>query len=292
MSDLQQQARPESYFVVSNPHPAECGGVAVLFAGQSQTKPGHQSGPKVVDYYLIHHVLSGRGEFACRGETYALGPGDSFIIAPNELVRYASEPDDPWRYRWVAFRGDGAAPLLAAAGLAGARRPVVSVGRSSRTGALIARIERAFRQRSPGAALLAGGTLMQLLAAYRDALPAEDTDSPAGAPEIEATVRRAIDYLSTQYAEPISIELMAETLGYNRAYLSKLFKQATGLTPVTFLLRLRLDKARRLLRERLDLTTGQIAASVGFQDPLHFSKQFHRQYGESPTEYREAVRKF
>lgn len=292
MSAIPPTPHPESYFVVSNPHPAEVNGVAVLFAGGSQTKPGHQLGPKVVDYYLIHHVLSGRGEFTCGGETYALGPGDNFIIAPNELVRYASDPDAPWRYRWVAFRGDGAAPLLEAAGLAAPRRPVVHTGRSRRPGVLIARIERAFRERMPGAALHAGGSLLQLFAAYRDALPAGDADSAAGSPEIEATVRQAIAYLSTQYAEPISIELMAESLGYNRAYLSKLFKQATGLTPVTFLLRLRLDKARRLLRERFDLTTGQIAASVGFQDPLYFSKQFHRQYGESPTDYRAAVRRF
>lgn len=291
MSEIQRTQHPESYFVASNPYPAEVNGVAVLFAGRSQTKPGHQLGPKVVDYYLIHYVLSGRGEFTFRGETYPLGPGDSFLIAPNELVRYASDPVDPWHYRWVAFRGGGAAPLLEAAGLAGAR-PVVHTGRSRRPGTVIARIERAFRERQPGAALHACGYLQLLLAAYRDALPAEGAGAPAGAPEIEATVRQAIAYLSTQYAEPVSIELMAETLGYNRAYLSKLFKQATGLTPVTFLLRLRLDKARRLLRERLDLTTGQIAASVGFQDPLYFSKQFHRHYGESPTEYREAVRKF
>ncbi len=66
------------------------------------------------------------------------------------------------------------------------------------------------------------------------------------------------------------MEMMAENLGYNRAYLSKLFKEHTGITPVTFLLRLRLDNARRMLRERLELTVEQIAFSVGFRDPLYF----------------------
>ncbi|MED4599917.1 AraC family transcriptional regulator, partial [Paenibacillus validus] len=102
-------------------------------------------------------------------------------------------------------------------------------------------------------------------------------------------VRQALQYLSAQYAEPITIELMAETLGYNRAYLSTLFKEHTGVSPVTFLLRLRLDKARRLLRERPELTVEQIASSVGFQDPLHFSKQFKRQYQTSPSEYRRSL---
>jgi AraC-like DNA-binding protein/quercetin dioxygenase-like cupin family protein len=285
--------RPETYFVVSNPEPEAMNGLAVLFAGHSQTKPGHQLGPKVVDYYLLHHVLSGRGEFAVRGETYVLGAGDSFLIRPDELVRYASDPADPWMYRWVAFRGDGAAALLQAAGFT-PQRPVVHTGASPRPGRRIQAIERAFRSRSPGASLEACGHLQLLLAACRNALPAEEADSGGSAApsQAEATVRQAIQYLSAQYAEPISIELMANTLGYNRAYLSKLFKRETGLTPVTFLLRLRLDKARRLLRERLDLTTGQIAASVGFKDPLYFSKQFRQHYGQSPTEYRETVRKF
>ncbi|MFC0211825.1 helix-turn-helix domain-containing protein [Paenibacillus chartarius] len=285
--------RPESYFVVSNPEPEEVSGVTVLFAGHSQTKPGHQLGPKVVDHYLLHHVLAGQGEFSSGGNVHRLSAGDSFLISPGELVRYASEPADPWMYRWVAFRGDGSAPLLAAAGFTSGA-PVIRAGTSLRPGRHIRAIEQAFRSRSLSASLQASGHLQLLFAAYRDARSAEEAGGggPATPPQIEATVRQAIQYLSTQYAEPISIELMAETLGYNRAYLSKLFKRETGLTPVTFLLRLRLDKARRMLRERHDLTTAQIAASVGFQDPLYFSKQFHRQYGESPTEYRSAVKKF
>jgi AraC-like DNA-binding protein len=85
--------------------------------------------------------------------------------------------------------------------------------------------------------------------------------------------------------------MMAESLGYNRAYLSRLFKQHTKITPVTFLLKLRIDKARLLLRERLELTVEQIASSVGFHDPLYFSKQFRRWYGVSPTEYREQMKR-
>lgn len=106
--------------------------------------------------------------------------------------------------------------------------------------------------------------------------------------QIEAAVQKSIDYLFERYAEPVSISLMAKAIGYNRAYLSKRFKQATGLSPVTFLLRLRLDIAQRLLLEQPELTTTQIAASVGIHDPVYFSRQFRRQYGKSPTEYRKA----
>jgi AraC-like DNA-binding protein len=284
-------SRPDSYYVVSNPYPSDAEELLVLFAGHSQTKPGHKVGPKVVDYYLMHHVLSGKGYFTCRGEEYVLGAGDSFLIEPDQLVGYVSDEEDPWHYRWIAFQGKQSGRLLASAGFT-PQQPVVHTGRDRRVGALFRQIENAFRGKRRSASLKATGYLHLLLSVYSDALQPGNASSAANASEIEKTVQQAIHYLSTQYAEAVSIEMMAETLGYNRAYLSKLFKKATGMTPVTFLLRLRLDKARHLLRERMELTTGQIAASVGFQDPLYFSKQFKRLYGQSPTEYRNTVKGF
>jgi AraC-like DNA-binding protein len=98
-----------------------------------------------------------------------------------------------------------------------------------------------------------------------------------------------IQYMSTQYAHPVSIEQMSASLGYNRAYLSRIFKQETGLSPVTYLLKLRIDKSRQLLRERPDLSIEQVSASVGLPDALYFSKQFKRFHGEAPTLYRENI---
>jgi len=78
-------------------------------------------------------------------------------------------------------------------------------------------------------------------------------------------------------------ELAKET-GYNRAYLSRMFKKTTGQSPAQYLLKLRMERARQLLGE--PLTIGQIAASVGFADPFHFSRQFKKWHGCSPSELR------
>jgi AraC-like DNA-binding protein len=109
---------------------------------------------------------------------------------------------------------------------------------------------------------------------------------PTGESGVQRTVKQMIHYMSSQYAHPISIELMCSSLGYNRAYLSRIFKKTTGLSPVTYLLKLRIDKSRQLLRERPELSIEQIAASVGLTDALYFSRQFRRFHGESPSEYR------
>ncbi|MOA13682.1 HTH-type transcriptional regulator CdhR [compost metagenome] len=109
---------------------------------------------------------------------------------------------------------------------------------------------------------------------------------PAGESGIQRIVKQMIHYMSSQYAHPVSIEQMCSSLGYNRAYLSRIFKKETGTTPVTYLLKLRIDKSRQLLRERPELSIEQIASSVGLTDALYFSRQFRRFHGESPSQYR------
>ncbi|WP_219835833.1 AraC family transcriptional regulator [Paenibacillus sp. R14(2021)] len=278
-----------TYTVLSNPVPNAHGDLYVLFSGESQTKPSHLVGPKVYDFFLIHYILSGSGIFSCAGNRHELHAGQTFLIHPDQLISYESSHRDPWRYRWIAFEGKQAAGLAAEAGF-NPHMPVIDTGRNPRIGVLFHNMQRTFRHGGQTAHLRSAGYLHLLFAEFGATLLDEGEDALHRSDDGEALTSQVLRYLSTQYAEPISIGNMAETLGYNRAYLSRIFKQQTGLTPVTFLLKLRIDKAHLLLRERLELTIEQIAASVGFQDPLYFSKQFRRFYGQSPTAYREAMK--
>lgn len=280
-----------TYSVVSNPSALpQQGSLQVLFAGESQTRPLHRLGPRVYDFYLLHHVLSGKGTFTSMSYSHLVAAGQSFLIEPSRLVSYEADEHDPWRYRWVAFRGEQAAELVRQAGF-GERKPLARPDGSRRIAVLLHQIQSAFRERKPSAHLQAAGCLMQLMALLAEAAEPSLLDPLRPGDEGEQLVQQVIRYLSTQYTEAVSIEAMAETLGYNRAYLSRLFKQRSGLTPMTFLLKLRVDKARLLLRERPELTIEQIASSVGFHDSLYFSKQFRRFFGQSPTAYREAMRR-
>ncbi|ASS66769.1 MULTISPECIES: AraC family transcriptional regulator [unclassified Paenibacillus] len=271
--------------------PASEGGaempLEVLFAGESQTKPGHRLGPKVHDFYLLHHVLSGKGEFLCRGAVHRLEAGQSFLIEPGQLVSYQADSADPWCYRWIAFQGPWAPHAAAAAGFDIAS-PTADTGRSSRPRLALKRSMRYLRQPA-GAQLGAVACLHAVLAEFAAARGRDAGPEPGEGSDDGGIASQMIRYLSTQYAEPISMEGMAESFGYSRAYLSRVFKQHAGMSPVSFLLRLRIDKGRRMLRERRDLTVEQIASSVGLQDALYFSRQFRRFHGESPTDYRESV---
>ncbi|KIL36809.1 AraC family transcriptional regulator [Gordoniibacillus kamchatkensis] len=267
--------------VAINPFPSK-GELVVLFAGNEQTGPTHQVGPQVRDYHLVHYVVSGRGRFRCMGRDYELGPGELFFIFPGELVYYESDADDPWRYRWIGFRGENADRLLAMVDLS-PHRPTLRAVSGRRNAALFHTVERTLLLGDPGCDLRAEGYMRLLLgdwAQSRMSVPAsKQAEHPA-----RHHVEQAIRWLNLQYSKPISIEEMAHTFGYHRTYLSKIFKQFTGLPPMGYLLKVRMERARQLLQE--PLTIEQVASSVGYPDALYFSKQFKKWYGCTPSEFR------
>jgi AraC-like DNA-binding protein len=278
--------RTPSYSVAMNSEPGK-GELVVLFAGNSQTEPGHHVGPQILDYHLVHYIESGSGSFHCLGKKYTLEAGSLFFIFPGELVTYASDAAEPMFYRWVGFKGTGADQLLAKLGIS-AQYPVVRASDRRRTPVMLRRIERTLQHSLPFADLEAGGLLRVVFAGTEGSSAAgvgKETEPAEGAIQ---QVNQAIRWLSLQYSQPVSIERMSQSLGYHRTYLSKVFKRHTGMSPMSFLLKIRMEKAKTLLTR--SLTVEQIASSVGFADPLYFSKQFKKWYGHSPTEYRALMR--
>ena len=69
-------------------------------------------------------------------------------------------------------------------------------------------------------------------------------------------------------------------------YISKIFKEETGESPINYLIKIRLEKARDILLKSSDSTIKNIANEVGYEDAYHFSKLFKKYYGISPLYYR------
>lgn len=266
-----------------NPYPVP-GELETLFSGESQTERSHRMGPTFIDYYLVHYVISGHGTFQLRGRTYSLQAGDSFFIFPNEMYQYQANEVDPWHYCWLAFQGSGAENLLRQLNIT-AETPVVHAADDASILPLYRHLFMTLQQGESLCALESTGYMRLLFTAYgrcnaaRHPMPTMDARS-----DIERQVDQAIRWLTYQYAEQVSIERMSQSLGYSRIYLSKMFKQITGISPMQFLNKIRMERAAMLMTSRL--TIDQIATSVGFKDPLYFSKQYKKWSGHAPSEHR------
>ncbi len=99
------------------------------------------------------------------------------------------------------------------------------------------------------------------------------------------TVRLALEYIRTEYMNNITIEQIAKHCGYSEFYIMKLFKQFTGCSCVDYINNYRLTVAGRQLRDTPD-DIATIAYQVGFNNVSYFNRQFKKQYGMTPKEFR------
>ena len=103
-----------------------------------------------------------------------------------------------------------------------------------------------------------------------------------------ARLRRIEDYVRANLAESISIERLAELAELSPFHFSRVFKQATGMTPLQFVTRERMLRAQQLIRET-SRSLINIALEVGYTSPSHFAQVFRRIVGVTPTEFRNAL---
>ena len=100
--------------------------------------------------------------------------------------------------------------------------------------------------------------------------------------EKKALVENITSYLSKNYVNDISLETLSKNMYLSPVYISKIFKDVMGDSPINYLIRIRLSKAKELLEES-NLPIKTVAKTVGYSDPYYFSKLYKKYYGISPT---------
>lgn len=93
------------------------------------------------------------------------------------------------------------------------------------------------------------------------------------------------DYIKKHYADAINTKTIADHFGFTPAYLSKLFREYKEITPSEYISRLRISKAKELLHNNSSISVREIAAAIGYDDPLYFSKVFKKLVGVTPKAY-------
>jgi signal transduction histidine kinase/DNA-binding LacI/PurR family transcriptional regulator/AraC-like DNA-binding protein len=159
--------------------------------------------------------------------------------------------------------------------------PVVVLTAQTLTEAELARLNRAV------AAVLAKG-LFSLDETLNHIAAAIERRQRIGSPT-RHLVHKAIAFIQSHYADPLSREQIADHIGVHENYLTDCFHREMGITPITYLTRYRLMQARALLEAGQHSIT-EVALAVGFADSAYFSRVFHREVGVSPRAYRRGRR--
>jgi transcriptional regulator GlxA family with amidase domain len=129
--------------------------------------------------------------------------------------------------------------------------------------------------------------MARLLARRTDAMPAWPAARGASLPRWR--LRRAIDFIEANLANPIGLAEVAASTGLTRMHFAAQFRSTTGYSPHTYLLRRRLEHAQMLLRSS-EFSVLNVALSCGFSSHAHFTAVFKRMTGEPPNAWRTRMR--
>jgi AraC-like DNA-binding protein len=101
----------------------------------------------------------------------------------------------------------------------------------------------------------------------------------------DARVKAGIDFMNANFHRKIALDEIADVVNSSSANFRHLFKIETGITPVEYLIRLRMKKARELLKTTF-LSVKQVMAASGYNSKSHFTRHFKRRFSVTPSEYR------
>lgn len=242
-----------------------------------------QEGPFIKNRFVIHYITSGKGCYNLDGKLYYLQAGDIFFIPANRITSYSPDANDPWEYFWIEYNGQHAYHLNERAGLTAAA-PVYSVQKPDDFTCIFKTMLAALNDRTDDLTTTSSAYLL-FSTIINERLPQKESHTNSR----DDLISQIFTYISSNYSSPsLSLTVIAAHFNMNASYLSRFFRQTAGLPISKYIIDFRMSKAVSLLKQR-DLSIKYVAISVGYSDPLYFSREFSRLFHTSPSSYRKEL---
>jgi AraC-like DNA-binding protein len=103
-------------------------------------------------------------------------------------------------------------------------------------------------------------------------------------------IQITINYMNQNFREKITIESLSKLANMSESNFNRIFKKETGISPIDYLINVRIKKAKKFLREKTNTIT-EISMNCGFYSISHFSSCFMKQFGMSPSDYQNLFNK-
>lgn len=230
---------------------------------------------------ILHFIRRGKGILRLSNIEYQLGQGDCFYIPAYTPSFYQADAADPWSYSWIIIDGVKAHRIIQALKLS-LRSPIIRISRPDVVWDEIHRLLTC-KDGPEREALLLGHTYLIL---HRTVQDNQDREAQRGPDyRLDQYVHTAIQFIRANYAKPLQIADIARHVGLTPNYFGVIFRQYIGVAPQIYLLKLRMQTAMALL-STTSRPIREVAANVGYENPVSFTKSFHKYLGVSPRQYR------
>lgn len=236
-----------------------------------------------IDYQLLY-IVSGKAHFYFNGIERIVQAGRMVLIPPRVEQKYEYFGEEKPEVYWVHFTGSDVKNILRKYEIP-MDDPIFYSGASSVYSYIFKEMINELQTCRTGYEELLAMYLQQIFLLVQRT---RQERKPTVTTYIQEEMEYARRYFNEHYNEPISIQEYAESRNMSVCYFQRNFKQIVNHTPMQYLLTIRVNNAASLL-ETTDYSMAEIAAIVGYEDPLYFSRVFRKIKGMSPTEYRKLL---
>lgn len=231
------------------------------------------------DYQLLY-IATGKGHFYFDGKERILTEGNMILYRPHEPQMYYYHASDKIEVYWVHFTGRDVEAVLKKYGLPETEN-VFYTGTSPDYQCIYREMIQELQLCRANYEELLSLTLMRFFIMINRFI---DEGKKSGS-DIQNEIERATHYFNENYNKPINIDEYAESRHISTCWFIRSFKQILKVTPMQYILSLRMANAQSLL-ETTENSISEIAEAVGYDNPLYFSRIFRKNVGVSPSEYR------
>tara|TARA_R110002072_G_scaffold73834_3_gene175325 strand:+ start:12689 stop:13630 length:942 start_codon:yes stop_codon:yes gene_type:complete len=237
------------------------------------------------DDNLLIYCVEGQGHATAGNWRGLIGPGQVLLLPQGVAHAYEADGADPWTIYWVHFQGSSTAVFNQYLGDREGVPPVTQTGISPQ---LVAHFRGLMAVHRTGyntrAFINAANQLRHLLTHI--ALEIRQ----ARANNSESFHLEEVQSLMLEHiGQPLNLDTLAAAAKLSKFHFSNKYKALTGYSPMKHFLNMKMEHACHLL-DTSQLSIKGVAAALGYDDQLYFSRQFSKTVGMSPRTYRRSVR--
>ena len=256
----------------------------VVVAGIARDPPGTAYREHRVDLLEINFITGGATDGVLNGQPHCARAGHAYTYLPGDTFKGAVAPGlGVMVCRWVKFVWPG---------WPGAVRGRMNLARqialSPQAQADIqTHFDALLDAHAGGQAcweLIAGGQLMAIIGTLvRDSARTQDS---SGNGALDRRLSTACAFMEQNFARRLKISDVAASAHLADDYFSRTFRRRLGVSPLQYLIRVRIREGRRLLAENPGLTIRETSRRAGFDDARHFARSFRKLFGLTPGQFR------
>ncbi len=230
-------------------------------------------GPGPRGFYIIHYVTKGNGYY--NGNPVTEGQG--FLITPGNSVEYHADVENPWEFLWVISPDDAMKEIFVKYNA----DPETSIFNYNSVSEV---------KEIANSIVSKNGEILDPLKTLEIFLRVLNSHTYAPTParrksNNETYLDFCVNFIATNIHSKITVEELSALVGVSQPYLHKIFKNKFNISTKEYIVRYKMNHAKKLLIET-DMSITEIANSVGYTDVLAFSKAFSSKEKVSPQKYR------